>query len=69
VDISLGVVRLLVLLVNNGILGSAGAGAQVGIVVLGHVLVGLLGGCGTSTLDGLVHVVGGVLEWVLVIDS
>jgi hypothetical protein len=54
-------VGLLVLLVNDGVLGGAGAGADVGVVVLGHVLVGLLGSLGTGALDGLSDVVGGVL--------
>lgn len=61
-DISLGVVRLLVLLVNESVLGSAGAGGHVGVGVLGDVLVGLLGSSGTGALHGLGDVVGGVLE-------
>lgn len=61
-DIGLGVVGLLVLLVEDSILGSAGAGADLGIVVLGDLLVGLLGSLSTGALDGLGNVVGGVLE-------
>lgn len=61
VDISLGVVGELVLLVDNGILGGAGTGRDLGVVVLGDVLVGLLGSLSASTLDGLGDVVGGVL--------
>lgn len=53
VDISLGVVRSLVLLVNNGVLGGRGTAAQAGIRVLGDVLVGLLGSGGSGTLDAL----------------
>lgn len=60
-DVGLGVVGLLVLLVNDGVLGGAGAGADVGVAVLGDVLVGLLGSLGTGALDGLGNVVGGVL--------
>ena len=60
-DISLGVVGNLVLLVNDGILGSAGAGRELGIVALSDVLVGLLGSLGTGALDGLSDVVGGLL--------
>ena len=60
-DISLGVVGHLVLLVDEGILGSFSTGAQLGVIVLSDVLVGLLGSLGTSALDGLSDVVGGVL--------
>lgn len=52
---------LLVLLVNKGILGSAGTGAQLSVVILGDLLVGLLGSLGTGALDGLRDVVGGLL--------
>lgn len=62
VDISLGVVGLLVLLVTESVDGSVGTGAQLGVGVLGDVLVGLLGSGGTGALDGLGDVVGGVLE-------
>lgn len=62
VNIGLGVMRLLVLLVDDRILGRAGTGAQIRIRVLGHLLVGLLGGLGTGALDGLGNVVGGVLD-------
>jgi len=62
VDISLGVVGGLILLVDNSILSRTGTGAQGGIRVLGNALVGLLGCLGTTTLDGLRDVVGGVLD-------
>lgn len=42
VSIGLDVMRLLVFLINNRIFGSAGASAELGIVVLGDLLVGLL---------------------------
>jgi hypothetical protein len=61
VNISLGVVNVLVLLVTEGVNGSVGASADAGIIVLGDLLVGSLGGLGTRTLDGLRDVVGGVL--------
>lgn len=61
VKIGLSVVSLFVLLVDDGILGGSGTGAQLSIVVLGDLLVGLLGGLGTGALDGLGNVVGGVL--------
>lgn len=60
--IGLGVVGLLVLLVTDGVNGSVRTGAQLGVGVLGDVLVGLLGGRGTGALDGLGDVVGGVLK-------
>lgn len=60
-DISLGVVGKLVLLVDESILGSAGAGGDVGIAVLSDALVGLLGSLSSSSLDGLSDVVGGLL--------
>jgi hypothetical protein len=66
VGVGLGVVGDLVLLVDDGILGGAGAGTQAGIVVLGDVLVGLLGSLGTGALNGLSDVVGGVLGVMLV---
>lgn len=61
VEIGLGIMRLLVLLVDDGILGSGSTGAQLGIIVLGDLLVGLLGGLGTGALDGLGNVLCGVL--------
>lgn len=60
-DISLDVVGLLVLLVDNGILGSGGAAGEACIAVLCNALVGFLGGFGSGALDGLSDVVGGVL--------
>lgn len=68
-DIGLGVVGHLVLLVDESILGSAGTGADLGIVALGDILVGLLGCLGTGALDGLRDVVGGVLKSKLVGDG
>jgi hypothetical protein len=61
VDIGLGVVGDLVLLVDNGILGGAGTGGNLSIVVLGDVLVGLLGSFGTGALNGLGDVVHALL--------
>lgn len=61
VDISLGVVDVLILLVTEGIDGGVGASADAGVGVLGDLLVGGLRGLGTGTLDGLRDVVGGVL--------
>lgn len=66
VAVSLDIVRLLVLLVADGVGGSVGTGAQLRVGVLGDVLVGLLAGGGTGALDGLGDVVGGVLEDVRV---
>lgn len=60
-EIGLGIVGLFVLLVNDRILGSGGTGGELGVVVLGDLLVGLLGSLGTGALDGLGDVVGGVL--------
>lgn len=60
-EIGLGIVNLFVLLVNDGILGSGGTGGHIGVVVLGHLLVGLLRSFSTGALDGLGDVVGGVL--------
>lgn len=61
VDISLGVVDVLVLLVTEGIDGGVGTSADAGVGVLGDLLVGGLRGLGTGTLDGLRDVVGSVL--------
>lgn len=60
-DISLGVVNELVLLVEEGVLGRSSTGGEVGVVVLCNLLVDLLGGAGSSALDGLADVVDGVL--------
>jgi hypothetical protein len=88
VGLSLGVVRRLVHLVTQSVLGSAHAvkkplaiqshtcngldlercvnlpSSNVGVVVLGNLLVGLLGGLGGGALDGLSDVVGSVLDGV-----
>lgn len=61
-NVSLGVVNVLILLVRERVDGSVGAGAQLGIRVLGHGLVGLLGGTSTGTLNALGDVVDGVLN-------
>lgn len=50
-----------VLLVDDGILRSGGTGAQLGIVILGDLLVGFLRSLGTGALDGLGNIVRGVL--------
>ncbi len=60
VNIGLAVVSLLIELVGDGIASSLGAGAEVGIAVLGDVLVGLLGSSGTGARNGLGNVVCGV---------
>lgn len=65
VNIGLGVVRLLVLLVNEGILSSGGPGAETRIIVLRNLLVGLLRGFGTGALDSLGDVLGGVLDTIV----
>lgn len=57
------IVRLLILLVHSGVLCGGGAGAQVGVRVLSHVLVGFLGGRGARSLDGFRDVLCGVLRW------
>lgn len=62
VDISLGVVSRLVGLVLDSIDTGAGTGGKAGVAVLGDLLVGLLGGGSSGTLDGLADVVGGVLR-------
>lgn len=68
-NIGLNIMRLLVLLVNDGILGSASTCTDLGIVVLGNLLVGLLGSLGTSALNSLGNVVNGVLCYILVIQT
>ena len=64
VDIGRAVVLLLVELVTDSILGSRGTSAERGVAVLGDLLVGLLGGGGKSTLDGVSDVVGGVVDGI-----
>jgi hypothetical protein len=58
------VVLLLVNLVAESILASAQASADIGVVVLGNLLVGLLGTSVHGALDGLGDVVGGVVDLV-----
>lgn len=62
VSSALGIVLLLRGLVGDGVLAGSQAGSEAGIRVLGDALVGLLGCLGTSALDGLGDVVGGVLR-------
>jgi hypothetical protein len=66
VDIGLSVMDLLVLLVEESVLGSGGTSGNVGVVVLGDFLVDLLGGGGSGALDGLGDVVDGVLDGLAV---
>jgi hypothetical protein len=54
------VVGFLIDLITDHVSGGLDAGAWGGVVVLGHVLVGFLGGCRAGSLDGLGDVVGGV---------
>lgn len=61
-DISLGIVGRLILLVDEGVLCGRGARADACVAVLCDLLVGLLGGLSTGTLDGLRDVVGSVLS-------
>lgn len=61
VDISLGVVDVLVLLVTEGIDGGVDTSTDAGVGVLGDFFVGGLRGLGSGTLDGLRDVAGGIL--------
>ena len=61
-NISLGVVSGLIKFVLNSIDTGVGTSGNVGITVLGHLLVGLLGGGGSGTLNSLGDVVGNVLS-------
>lgn len=61
VNVRLHIVKILVLLIGDGVDGSASPGRQLRVRVLGHILIGLLGGSGTGALDSLRDVVGGVL--------
>ena len=61
-DIGLGIVGVLVLLVTKGIDSGVGTSAQLGVGVLGDVLVGLLRGSSTGALDRLGDVVDSVLS-------
>ena len=60
--LGLSVVHLLVLLVDNGVLGCLCASTDAGVGVFGDVLVGLLGARVGTALDGLRDVVCGVLR-------
>ena len=64
VEIGRLVVLLLVELVTDGILGGGGTSANASVGVLGDLLVGLLAAGGSSALDGVSDVVGGVLDVV-----
>lgn len=57
----LGVVRSLVHLVTNSVLGGRSTGSDRCVGVLGDALVGLLAGLSTGALDGLGDGVGSVL--------
>lgn len=61
VNVGLDIVGLFILLVNDGILGSSGTGAQLGIFVLGDFFVGVLRSTGASTLNSFGDIVGGIL--------
>lgn len=54
--------RLLILLVHNGVLCGAGAGAQASVRVLSHILIGFLGCRGARSVNGFRDVVCGVLR-------
>lgn len=54
---TLGVVAGLVDLVGDGVAGRGQTGSDGGVGVLGDLLVGLLGGGGAGSLDGLGNVV------------
>lgn len=62
VNVSLGVMRFLVFLVDDGILGGGCSTGQASIRVLSDILVGLLGSLGSSALNRLLDVVCGVLK-------
>ena len=53
VNISLSVVGLLIDLIADSVTSSLESGADVGIAVLGNLLIGFLRCGGTGTLDGL----------------
>lgn len=60
-DFGLVVMGNFILLIDKSVLGGGGTSGDIGIVVLGNLLVTLLGGFSTSALDGLTDVLGGVL--------
>jgi hypothetical protein len=62
-------VGLLINLIGEGVLCGSGAGAQGSIAVLGDLLVGLLAGSGTSSLDGLGDVVNGVPKVIMLVRA
>jgi hypothetical protein len=62
VDLSLVVVAGLLDLVAEGVLGGGDTSANGGLSVLGNLLVDLLAGARSGSLDGLRDVVGGLLD-------
>lgn len=60
--LGLTVVHLLILLVDNGVLGCLCAGTEAGVGIFGDVLVGLLGALMGNALERLRDVVCGVLR-------
>lgn len=60
-DFGLVVMGNFILLIDKSVLGGGGTSGDIGIVVLGNLLVALLGGFSTSALDSLTDVLGGVL--------
>lgn len=64
VGLGLSVVHLLILLVDNGVLGCLCAGTEAGVGIFGDVLVGVLGALVGTALDGLRDVVCSVLNQV-----
>lgn len=56
-DIGLDIMRFLVLLVDDSILGSRGTAGQAGVAVFSNALVGVHGGLSSSALGGLRDVV------------
>jgi len=64
VDISLAVVGLFVDLVSHSVEGSLGAGADIGVGIFGNILVCFFRGSGAGALQGLLDVVGSVLDGI-----
>ena len=61
-DISFGIVRSLVRLVESGIFGGRGTRSEACIGVLSNILVGLLGSSSPSALNGLRDAIRDVLR-------
>lgn len=68
-DLSLAVVAVLFGLVLKSIFASSSTGADVGLVILQDLLVGLLAASGKTSLDGLLDVLGGVLLRRMLVGS